>query len=149
MDTRYSRPICNLSLTKMEDLKKQVTEQLEQFIGEPDTPVTRAKMNSVLIPMIRKIMPAVIAQDIVGVQPMTGGITPPRKKFILLDQTVDNLPAPPDGYVTVDVMGEVARWIEEQAIHMWKFGDVPAYSFGMERYTISEELYTMMALKWS
>ena len=73
----------------------------------------------------------------------------PRKKFIKIDQTVDKMPAAPEGYVTVDVVGEVARWIEDQAIHLWKFGDVPAYNSMMDRYTISDELYTMMALKWS
>ena len=104
--------------------------------------------NSVLIPMIRKIMPAVIAQEIVGVQPMTD-VFKPRPKFIRVDQTVDKLPKPPEGYLTVDVAGEVAMWLEEQPIHMWKHGDVPAYAFGMERYTVSEQLYTWMALKWS
>ena len=104
--------------------------------------------SSVLIPMIRKMMPAIIAQEIVGVQPMTD-ILKPRPKFMLVDQSVDKLQAPPKGYLTVDVVGEVAMWIEEQAIHMWKHGDIPAYAFGMERYTVSEQLYTMIALRWS
>ena len=104
--------------------------------------------SKVLIPMVRKYMPGVIAQEIVSVQPMTD-VFKPRPKFMLVDQPVDKLPAPPEGYLTVDVAGEVAMWIEEQAIHMWKHGDVPAYAFGMERYTVSEQLYTMMALRWS
>ena len=103
---------------------------------------------SVLIPVIRKIAPTVIAQEIAGVQPMTD-VFKPRPKFMLVDQSEDKLPKPPNGYLTVDVAGEVAMGIEEQAIHMWKHGDVPAYAFGMERYTVSEQLYTMMALRWS
>ena len=104
--------------------------------------------SSELIPMIRKVMPGIIAQEIAGVQPMTD-IFKPRQKFIKVDQTVDKLPAPPEGYLTVDVAGEVALWIEEQPIYMWKHGDVPAYSFGMERYTVSEQLYTWMSLRWT
>lgn len=110
---------------------------------------------SILIPIIRKMMPAVIAQDIVGVQGMQGpagqifNIKADRRKFLIVDQTIDKLPSPPKGYLTVDVVGEVALWLEEQPIHLWKHGDVPAYSFGMERYTVSEELLTMLMLRFS
>lgn len=70
------------------------------------------------------------------------------KKFIVIDQTVDNLPAPPKGYLTVDVTIEVSQWIEQQPLYMWKHGDVPAYSGAMDRYTISEQLYAWLALRW-
>ena len=111
---------------------------------------------SVLLPMIRKVMPSVLAKEIIGVQPMTGSngqvfdmtYTVP-KSFRLVDHILDGLPPPPDGYLTVDVNWEVARWLKDQPIHMWKFCDVPAYSMSMKRYTISEKLYTMMALRWS
>lgn len=106
--------------------------------------------SKVLIPMVRKMMPGIIAQEIVGVQPMSGvDQEPVRPKFRRVDQVPDGLPPPPDGYITVDVGYEVARWLNDQPIHMWKFCDVPAYSMSMERYTVSEQLYTMMALKWS
>lgn len=103
--------------------------------------------NSVLIPMIRKMMPTLIAQEIVGVQPMT--MPKHLPKFMVVDQTVDKLPAPPEGHLTVDVDFEVSRWIQEQPIYMWKFGDVPAYSGARDRFTISKQLYSWMALKWS
>ena len=102
---------------------------------------------SILIPMIRKVMPTVIAQDIVGVQPMT--MPKYLDKVLVVDQTIDKLPAPPEGHLTVDVDWEVAKWIESQPIHMWKYGDVPAYSASRERYTISEQLYTWLTLRWS
>lgn len=100
--------------------------------------------NSVLIPMIRKVMPAIVAQDIVGVQPMSAINAEP---IVVVEP--NQPPGPPEGYLTVDVLGEVALWIEEQPIYMWKHGDIPAYAFGRERYTVSEQLYTWMRLKWS
>lgn len=105
--------------------------------------------------MIRQQLPALVAQDIASVQPITstfGGLFNTkidRRKFFVVDQTVDKLPAPPKGYLVVDALGEVGRWIEQQPIHMWKYGDVPAYSGAMDRWIISEQLYTLMALKWT
>lgn len=102
---------------------------------------------SVLIPMIRNVVPTLIAQEIVGVQPMTM----PKKlpKFMVVDQTADNLPAAPEGYLTVDVDFEVSLWIQDQPAYMWKFGEIPAYSGSRDRFTISDQLYTWMTLKWS
>ena len=112
--------------------------------------------NSILLPMIRKTLPGVIAQDIVGVQPMATDVAQVfsikskyLEKILIVDQTVDKLPAPPAGHMTVDVDWEVAQWIQKQPIHMWKFGDVPAYSSARERFTVSEQLYTWMTLRWS
>lgn len=112
--------------------------------------------SSVLLSTIRKVMPSVLANEVTGVQPMTGATGQVfdikyewSKPFRLVDQVLDGLPPPPDGYLTVDVNWEVARWLNNQPIDMWKLCDVPAYSMSMERYTISEKLYTMMALKWS
>lgn len=108
-----------------------------------------------LIPLLRQQIPALMAQDIAGIQPMSYKlgdlfkIKTDRRKFFIVDQTKDKLPGPPDGYVIVDALGEIGRWIEQQPVHMWKYGDVPAYSGAMDRWIISEQLYTLMALKWS
>ena len=118
--------------------------------------MTDEEYGKILIPMIRKVLPAVIASDIVGVQPMQtdyGSILEIKPKYldniIIVDQTKDKLPEPPAGYLTVDVSIEVSRWIQEQAISQWKFATIPAYGVARERFTISEELYTMAVLKWS
>ena len=47
---------------------------LKQSTGQPDTAVNLQNMRNIVIPMIRRIMPGVIANDIMGVQPMTGNI---------------------------------------------------------------------------
>ena len=111
---------------------------------------------NILLPMIRKTLPEIIAQDIAGTQPMSVDVAQvfnikPKylEKILVVDQTVDKLPAPPAGHLTVDVDWEVSQWIQQQPIHMWKFGDVPAYSGARDRFTVSEQLYTWMTLRWS
>jgi hypothetical protein len=72
-----------------------------------------------------------------------------KNRFYLVNQSVDNLPEPPKGYLTVDVDFEISKWIEEQPLYMWKHGDVPAYAANKDRYTISEELYTWLTVRWT
>ena len=112
--------------------------------------------NNDWIGLIRNSLPGIMAQDIAGIQPMLSdvakvfGIKPKYlEKILVVDQTVDKLPAPPAGHMTVDVDLEVSQWIQQQPVYMWKFGDVPAYSGARDRYTISEKLYTWMTLKFS
>ena len=112
--------------------------------------------NSDWVSLIRNSLPGLIAQEIAGIQPMPSdvakvfGIKPKYlEKILVVDQTVDKLPAPPAGHMTVDVDWEVSQWIQQQPIHMWKFGDVPAYSGARDRFTVSEQLYTWMTLKFS
>ena len=97
-----------------------------------------------------------MCEDIVSVQPMSGSagqifklrhVTTP--KYYLVDPTIDNLPKPPKGYLTIEANFEISRWITEQPPHMWKHGDVPAYVSVKDRFTISEQLYTLLALRWS
>jgi len=40
-------------------------------------------LNSVLIPLLRRVMPNIIAEDIVGVQPMTAGPDPEEERVVL------------------------------------------------------------------
>ncbi len=42
--------------------------------GEPFLSIRDDTLNSVILPIIRRVMPAMIAKDIIGVQPMTGPI---------------------------------------------------------------------------
>lgn len=69
--------------------------------------------------------------------------------FFIVNQPKDGLPAPPEGYVVIDCTTPVSAWIVSQPISKWKFGDVPAYSGHMDRYIISEQLYTEIALRFS
>jgi hypothetical protein len=97
----------------------------------------------IMIPMIRKILPKLIAQDIVGVQPMD--LTPP--KWVTVTNHNETVP---EGYVVVDVNREVSHWIEQQALYMWKHGELKATRPGFwDRYIISEELLTWLSLRWS
>lgn len=102
---------------------------------------------NILIPMIRTVLPMVTAESIVNVQQMHNPFN--NTKFIKVNQSKDHLCNPPDGYVTIDVITDISIWIEKQPIHMWKYGDVPAYSGHMDRFTISEELYTWLVVKWT
>ena len=112
--------------------------------------------NNDWIGLIRNHLPGIMAQEIAGIQPMPSdvakvfGIKPKYlEKILVVDQTVDGLPAAPAGHMTVDVDWEVSEWIQQQPVYMWKFGDVPAYSGARDRFTVSEQLYTWMTLKFS
>lgn len=55
----------------------------------------------------------------------------------------------PTGDRVVDVGGDISRWIQEQPIHLWKpeyARDIPVFC---DRYTIADELYTLLLLKWA
>jgi hypothetical protein len=105
--------------------------------------------STVLIPLIRKVVPSVIAQDIVGVQPMsglTGQIFGANTKAYTIVKSSSELA----GHMVIDVNHDVSQWIQTMPIHLWKFDnnndDVGWLS---DRYIISEELYTFLVLKWT
>jgi len=93
-----------------------------------------------------------IASQIVGVQPITGAtgqIHTLRTRYPnILNFTIisDHDYIVPNDYCVVEVVPKVAGWIEEQDITLWKPIDTDSY---LERYTISNTLYTLMALRWS
>ena len=104
------------------------------------------------LPILRKSFPSMIASQIVGVQPMTGATGqihtlrvryPDALNFTLI---TDHFYLIPNDYCVVDVAPKVASWIEEQDITLWKPIDNSSY---LEQYTISNTLYTLMALRWS
>lgn len=97
--------------------------------------------SSVLIPMIRKVMPTVIAQDIIGVQPM--GLPKP---YVVLE---NHFPPAPDGHMVIEANFEVSSWIQNQPVYMWKWHDDWAAPTGRDRFYISEKLYTLLSLKWA
>lgn len=82
-------------------------------------------------------MPAAIAQDIVGVQPMQK-VFPPYQ--VVNERTSsDN--------VIVDVVDYVADWIWQQNSADWTTTDSDS-NFIYSRYAISQELFLLMALRW-
>ena len=106
--------------------------------------------------MIRKVAPALIAQEIVGVQPMPASawqgfeMKPKQLTFGVLDR--DSFKSCPDGYVPVMTNIQIAHWIEQQPVHTWKHMDMAE---GGKMYIlnthffISDELLTLLTLKWA
>jgi len=108
--------------------------------------------SKIKLPILRKSLPSMIASQLVGVLPMTGPTGqiftlrvryPDALNFTLIS---DHEYIVPNDYCVVDVAPKVARWIEEQDITLWKPIDNDSF---LEQYTISNTLYTLMALRWS
>ena len=93
-----------------------------------------------------------IASQIVGVQPMTGPtgmISTLRVRYpkaLYFTIISDHEYIVPNDYCVVEVVPHVAAWVEEQDITLWKPVDTDSY---LERYIISDTLYTLMALRWA
>ena len=102
--------------------------------------------SNVNIPLIRKIIPDTIAEELINVQPMS--VPQVRNSFIVIDHQEYMLPAPPAGHINVVTINKVANWIEQQSIDMWKHSNFELPFIFDNQYTISEELFTMMSLKW-
>jgi len=110
-------------------------------------------MNNIIMPMIKKVIPDLIANDIIDIQPMTGAVGKihtlrvkysddllPEAKFVLVEESLFAEP----GRCVVDVDPEVEQWIKTHAVDQWHAVSIP---FG--RYVVSEELFVILALRWS
>ena len=53
-----------------DELKKQIEDTLGGIAGEPNADETKAEATKVLLPIVKRMLPNIIAADIVGVQPM-------------------------------------------------------------------------------
>ena len=106
-----------------------------------------------LIDMIRKVTPTMIANDICSVQPMTA---PTGKIFTLRTrysdsvkmrefELVDDDNFTQEGWCLIDVSYTVADWIITNPVNQW----IAVESHREPRYIISEELFVILALKWS
>lgn len=49
----------------------------------------------------------------------------------------------------VDVVVPIGKWIQEQDADQWVLCQGKAISFIMDRYIVSDEIYTLLVLKWS
>lgn len=133
----------------MNDLKKKINDALSPFIGQPNNDVTRKQM----MPIIRKLMLAALAQDLVSVQPMTsatGAVFNIKHEYLPKYRQID-VSGVPNGHYGIDVGFEVQLWIEQQPIHMWKYIDGPEDMTRVDRqqFLVSEQLYNWMLIRWS
>lgn len=113
--------------------------------------------NNTLIPIIRKLMPSILAQDIVGVQPMTSATgnvfsmknnTVSFKPFVIVENQNECV-LYSGNHIAVDVKPTVSTWIEEQPPYLWKYAEnTEDCHVSFTRYIIDEKLFTMMSLKW-
>jgi hypothetical protein len=115
--------------------------------------------NKNVIPILRKLMPASIAKDIVGVQPMT--ITNPIfqmkdgkvafKNYTLVHNQNECVlyDTPERMHYAVDVRLSMIEWLESQPKHMWKYAEeTDGCHLACTRYIVCEELLSWMTIKW-
>ncbi len=101
----------------------------------------------ILIPMIRKVLPGLIAQDIVGVQPMSM----PSKllTYEVLDTEWQTMC--PRGHTAIMTNIEIGHWVEQQPVHMWKFIDLEKDGktfHATTHFFVSDQLLTWLRMKW-
>ena len=109
----------------------------------------------IMIPVIKNIDPRTVAEEIIGVQPMTANagavFNMPLRirglKFWKVDHVGEDQRIP-DGYQLYMVDEEISQWVEQQPPSMWKHHDAIQNYVNMSGYLISDELMTMFALKW-
>ena len=114
----------------------------------------RSELNqpSVILPIIRNVIPDIIAAEICNVQPIPAAnmINPFSKKWERIGKYM-----PTDDWVYNVRSSEIQVWVEEQPIHMWKFYeatdslDLPLSALIGENYIFSEEMEAWFQLRWS
>ena len=104
------------------------------------------EFRKIMLPMIRKVLPATIAQEIVGVQPM---VMPKMITYqVLTDGWEKTCPA---GHVAIMTNVQIAHWIEQQPVHMWKYIDLEKDGREFQLNThffISDQLLTWLKMRW-
>lgn len=113
----------------------------------------KPKVDPILLPLIKNVMPDLIAQEICSVQPMTTNmINPFTKKWERIGKDM-----PTDKWVFNIRSQEIRTWIEEQPIYMWKFYDIPEESkldvsvsalIG-HNYIFTDEMEAWFQLRWA
>lgn len=97
----------------------------------------------VLIPVLRNHLPKILAEEIVGVQPMM------QKR--LTYEVMENVAVNPPGYHAIYANIEIGHWIEQQPVHMWKFYDLDHCDekWRMKtQYIVSDQLLTWLKMRW-
>lgn len=100
----------------------------------------------VLIPVIRKHLPTILAEEIAGVQPM---VPPKMLSYEVLEEEWQK--TCPRGHTAIQTNVEIGHWIEQQPIHMWKYIDLEkeGRTFALNTYFfVSNELLTWLRMRW-
>ena len=97
--------------------------------------LNRRRLQLFLNKIENKVLGRQVAQDIMGMQN--------KGKFTKIDNGGHDVPK---GYCVVSVNYQLVPWIYRQAISQWKEVDTDDL---WDRFVISDELYTLMALRWS
>jgi hypothetical protein len=66
-------------------------------------------MSKVINPLVHNVIPGILAEEIMGVQPMM------LSDFLIIDLDPGIIP---EGHVLVDVKYEIKSWIEEQPVYL-------------------------------
>ena len=99
------------------------------------------------------MMPNILAQNILGVQPMADMINPFSKKWEKV-----GIDSPTDKWVYNVKLYEVIKWIESQPVHMWKHydipinwmrDDIPIAALTGSNYLFTDEMEAWLLLRWS
>lgn len=101
-------------------------------------------MKPINIPLIKKIIPVLTAPDIIGTTPLSS-----MPRFRLQEKHKEDVP---DGFVVVDMnfwSWDILDWIATQDTTKWRESKINHELNVYMRYIISEDLYTLMALKFS
>ena len=110
---------------------------------KPSVTVDKLMLNT-----IRRVMPNVIANEIIGVQPMTD-----VSRFIKKWEKI-GMDIPTDTWVYNIRSHEIRDWVEEQPVHMWKFYDLTdtKLDFSLstlgQNYVFTKEMEVWFELRW-
>jgi hypothetical protein len=100
-----------------------------------------------VIAMLRKFIPKTIAQEIAGVQPMS--VQPKFLTYQVLTEGWEKVC--PTGHTAIKTNIQIAAWIEQQPVHMWKYIDLESngktYAIG-SHFFVSDQLLTWLKMRW-
>lgn len=99
--------------------------------------------NKVLVPLLRKHVPKMLAQDILGIQP--------ANYTLLSVETIDDV----KWYRVRVPTSEVIEWIRSQDNELWNHEDFGVYEQGQHirdlggiKFVLHEKLFNIFALRW-
>lgn len=106
---------------------------------------------NILIPIIRKLMPNIIAQDIAGVQSMTnnvGAVFNTKTQLVPTFKTFSSSERNGSTWYHVRAYQiSVMEWIREQPTDLWQEDEHDGVS-GIQ-FHLHEKLYTAFSLRWT
>ena len=103
--------------------------------------MSEQKFDPVLIPILRNVMPAIIAEELCSVQPTSGNTS---KGWVTLGEYM------PEGKKLYSVRRlEIREWIESFDRTKWRTDDTHAFKVIDHCYLLSDELETLFLLRWS